>query len=80
MRARNVKPRHTRQSTPMRAGAANPLFFDFAKVGAARKLSTALPLREQPLRVRSFGDARAFDPGATRNLFCCVKLLLLRIP
>ena len=45
MRARNVKPRHTRQSTPMRAGAANPLFFDFAKVGAARKLSTGLPLR-----------------------------------
>jgi len=62
------------------AGPANPLFFDFAKVGAASKLSTALPLREQPLRVRSFGDARAFDPGATRNLFCCVKLLLLRIP
>ena len=27
------------------AGASNPLFFDFAKVGAASKLSTALPLR-----------------------------------
>ena len=69
MRARNVKPRHTRQSTPMRAEAANPLFFDFAKVGAARKLSTALPLREatlsggvQPLRAasNSLGSFRPF--------------------
>ena len=37
------------------AGASNPLFFDFAKVGAASKLSTALPLRGATL-------SGSFDP------------------